>query len=70
MAINKIVYSGTTLIDLTNDNVSANNLLSGATAHDRSGAAITGEVEFITYYTGSTAPSASLGSDGDIYLRT
>ena len=26
--------------------------------------------EIITYYTGSSAPSSSLGADGDIYLQT
>lgn len=26
--------------------------------------------EIVTYYTGSATPSASLGSDGDIYLKT
>lgn len=26
--------------------------------------------EIITYYTGSSAPSSSLGEDGDIYLQT
>ena len=30
---------------------------------------ITGAV-FLTYYTGSSAPSSSLGIDGDIYLQT
>ena len=29
-----------------------------------------GTVAFVTYYTGSGAPSSSLGNDGDIYLRT
>jgi len=28
------------------------------------------EEEVITYYTGSSAPSSSLGEDGDIYLQT
>ena len=28
------------------------------------------DIPFITYYTGSGAPSSSLGSNGDIYLRT
>lgn len=28
------------------------------------------EEEIITYYTGSSAPSSSLGKDGDIYLQT
>lgn len=27
------------------------------------------EEEIVTYYTGSSAPSASLGKDGDIYLQ-
>lgn len=42
MAVNKIVYGGNTLIDLTADTVATDNLLSGYTAHDRSGAVITG----------------------------
>lgn len=42
MAINKIVYGGNTLIDLTSDTVAVDNLLSGYTAHDRSGEIITG----------------------------
>ena len=42
MAINKIVYGGNTLIDLTSDTVAVENLLSGFTAHDRSGTIITG----------------------------
>lgn len=27
------------------------------------------EEEIITYYTGSSAPSSSMGDDGDIYLK-
>lgn len=27
------------------------------------------ETDIITYYTGSTTPSASLGDNGDIYLK-
>ena len=42
MAINKVIYGNSTLIDLTSDTVSANSLLSGETAHDRSGASIVG----------------------------
>lgn len=30
---------------------------------------VTGNLSFITYYTGSSDPSSSLGSDGDIYLK-
>ena len=70
MAKNKVIYDGNVLIDLTNDTVTANTLLSGATAHDRGGNSISGNVSFVTYYTGTTAPSSSLGNDGDIYLQT
>ena len=44
MAINKVIYGDRTLIDLTGDTVTANTLLSGATAHSASGASITGAV--------------------------
>ena len=40
--VNKVVYDGTTLIDLTADTVTASKLLDGYTAHDASGATITG----------------------------
>lgn len=42
MAINKIIYGGQTLIDLTGDTVSEETLAAGATAHDKTGALITG----------------------------
>lgn len=42
MAINKVVYGGNTLIDLTGDTVTAEQLAKGVTAHDKSGAVITG----------------------------
>lgn len=42
MAINKVEFNGNTLIDLTADTVIPSALLEGYTAHDRSGAVITG----------------------------
>lgn len=69
MAVNKVVYSGSTLIDLTADTVTAATLANGVTATDRSGTQITGTLQFITYYTGTSDPSSSTGSDGDIYLK-
>lgn len=43
MAINKVIYGGTTLIDLSGDSLaSADQLMQGVTAHDRTGALITG----------------------------
>ena len=35
MAINKIIYGGDVLLDLTADTVSADKLLKGITAHDK-----------------------------------
>lgn len=42
MAVNKVIYSGNTLIDLTADTITASDLAYGVTAHDKSGASITG----------------------------
>lgn len=42
MAINKIIFGSETLIDLTSDTITADKLTSGITAHDMSGATITG----------------------------
>lgn len=69
MAINKVIYDNTTLIDLTSDTVSADKLAKGYTAHGASGEAITGTVEYVTYYSGTSEPDSSLGSDGDLYFK-
>lgn len=70
MPVNK-VYLGTTLkLDLSSDTIAPNYVLYGYTFHNREGESETGNVSFATYYTGSATPSASLGSDGDIYLKT
>lgn len=45
MAVNKVVYGATVLVDLTGDTVTAGKLLKGATAHDASGEKITGTME-------------------------
>lgn len=42
MAVNKVVYDGKTLVDLTSDTVTPATLAKGVTAHDKSGAKITG----------------------------
>ena len=42
MAINKVVYGDQTLVDLTEDTVTAETLLAGETAHARSGVPVTG----------------------------
>lgn len=42
MAINKIQYGNSVLIDLTSDTITADKLMQGYTAHDRTGTIITG----------------------------
>ena len=43
---NKVIFGDTVLIDLTADTVTPDKILAGFTAHDQSGAAITGTCEF------------------------
>lgn len=45
MAVNKVVYGTTVLVDLTEDTVTPDKLLKGETAHDASGEPITGTLE-------------------------
>ena len=42
MAVNKVVYAGQTLVDLTADTVTADKLAQGITAHSADGEKITG----------------------------
>ena len=44
--VNKIIYGSQTLIDLTADTVTPEKILKDYTAHDASGATITGTCEF------------------------
>ena len=58
MGVSKVIYGDDTLIDISEDTVAANNLLSGVTAHDSSGTQITGNViiptDFVPASTGGT----------------
>lgn len=56
--------------------VSASELVSGSETKTSNGtydvtnlASLVVNIPFVTYYTGSTTPSSSLGSNGDIYLK-
>ena len=44
--ISKVIYGDTVLIDLTADTVSADTILTNVTAHDKTGAAISGKCTF------------------------
>lgn len=60
MAINKIIYGGNTLIDLTSDTVDRAHLLKTYTAHDRSGTVITGTCEFDSDTSDATATASDI----------
>ena len=47
MAISKVVYGATTIVDLTGDTVTADRLLVGETAHGPDGELITGTYDLI-----------------------
>lgn len=69
-AKNKVTFAGETLIDLTGDTIAPETLEKGATAHDKTGKPIVGTLEFSTIYKGTSAPSNSIGKDGDIFVVT
>ena len=58
--INKVIYGGNTLIDLTGDTVTADKILSGYTAHAASGAPITGTCEYDADTSDATATVAEV----------
>lgn len=56
----KIVFYGETLMDLTGDNVTADKLLSGIKAHDKTGAPVTGTCPFDADTKDATATAAEI----------
>ena len=69
MARNKIIYGGQVLIDLTADTVTADKLSEGITAHDKSGAIITGTNTYDSDTSDATAAVAELLSSKTAYVR-
>lgn len=67
--INKVIYGGQTLIDLTGDTVSKEKLLSGTTAHDKSGAKISGTCTFDVNSSDGTATSAEMLAGKTAYVK-
>ena len=60
MAYNKVIFGGTTLIDLTADTITAADLASGVTAHDKSGEPITGTSTYDSDTSEDTAAVAEI----------
>lgn len=67
--INKVVYGGTVLIDLTADTVTADKILASYTAHDKSGAVITGTCSFDVDSTDATATVSEILAGATAYAR-
>lgn len=69
MAINKVIYGGNTLIDLTSDTITADKMLAGYKAHDKSGTLITGSCEFDVNSGDATAAISEILSGKTAYAR-
>lgn len=69
MANNKIIYGGKVLIDLTSDTVTPDTLLSGVTAHSKSGDTIEGSCTFDVDSAGATVAEAEILSGKTAYAR-
>ena len=69
MAINKVIYAGNTLIDLTGDTITANDLAYGITAHDKSGASITGQSTKDSDTTDATASTSEILATKTAYVN-
>ena len=65
--INKVIYGGNTLIELTSDTVTADKILSGYTAHAASGAPITGTCAFDADTSDATAVVAEVLTSKTFY---
>lgn len=74
---NKVVVNGETILDLTQDTVTSDKMVSGVTAHDKSGKQITGSMEEVDHFDlgggipfavgrSFAFPSLSVGSAGGL----
>lgn len=64
--VNQVIVNGETILDLTNDNVTANDLAEGATAHDSSGALVNGNLSEIEAFENS--PTITFKTEGPFGL--
>lgn len=69
MAINKVIYGGNTLIDLTADTVDSSHLLVGVNCHDKSGSIIEGACTFDADTQDATAAQAEILDKKTAYAR-
>ncbi len=69
MAINKVIYGSTVLIDLTADTVTPEKILAGFNAHDQSGAVITGTCDYDVNSGDATVQVAEMLTGKTAYAR-
>lgn len=69
MATNKVVYGNTVLIDLTADTITADKILANYTAHDASGATITGTCDYDVNSQDATITVAEMLTGKTAYAR-
>lgn len=67
--INKVIYGGNTLIDLTGDDVTASDLAYGIKAHDKTGAQITGTSTKDSDTSDATAAAAEILATKTAYVN-
>lgn len=67
--VNKVVYGGTTLIDLTADTVTSSALLSGVTAHNKAGAPVIGTCDWDSNTTDANATASELLLNKTAYVN-
>ena len=68
MAINKVIYGGNTLIDLTGDTVTPETLLAGKKAHDKSGVVIDGTCTYDADTSDATAAESEILAGKTAYV--
>ena len=69
MAINKVIYGSTVLVDLTADTVTADKILASYTAHDATGATVTGTCYFDANTQDATVKVAEILDGKTAYAR-
>jgi hypothetical protein len=67
--VNKVIYGGKTLIDLTSDTVAQDQVLSGVTFHDKSGATLTGTCDYDSNTTDATASAGEILLNKTAYIN-
>lgn len=67
--VNKVIYGGKTLIDLTSDTVTADKVLEGITYHDKSGASGTGTCTYDSDTSDATVAVAEILTGKTAYVR-